>query len=67
MYAEVLIQYGVKSLDRTFTYKVPQGMTVNIGNKVKIPFANKEIYGIVLSIKESNNIADVKDIILILY
>ena len=24
MYADVLIQYGVKILDKTFTYKIPE-------------------------------------------
>lgn len=63
MYAEVLIQYGVKALDKTFTYKIPETIKVYVGNKVKIPFANKEIYGIVLNIKNSKELDDVKEII----
>ena len=27
MYAEVLVQYGVKALDRQFTYKIPEELT----------------------------------------
>ena len=63
MYAEVLIQYGAKVLDKTFTYKIPNNMIVNVGNKVKVPFVNNYIYGIVLKIKDSTEVEDVKEII----
>ena len=63
MYASVLIQYGVKVLDKTFTYKIPDGMKLFIGNKVKVLFANKEIYGIVIDIKDSTDIDNVNEII----
>lgn len=62
MYADVLIQYGVKILDRTFTYKIPANIIINIGNKVKVPFANKDIYGIVLNIKDYTELEDIKEI-----
>ncbi len=63
MYAEVLIQYGVKSLDKTFTYRIPSNMQVNVGNKVKVKFNNRNIYGIVLNIKKDKEISLVNDII----
>ena len=63
MYAEVLIQYGVKILDKTFTYKVPENIKVSVGNKVKVPFANNNIYGIVLKIKQDTELEEVKEII----
>jgi len=63
MYALVLIQYGVKVLDKTFTYKIPENMKVNIGNKVKVSFANKIIYGIVTSITDSTELDKVSEII----
>ena len=63
MYAEVLVQYGVKVLDKTFTYKIPDNMNISIGNKVKILFANKEIYGIITNIKKTCEIDDVNEII----
>ena len=55
MYAEVLIQYGIKILDKTFTYKIPQNLNIKKGNKVKILFANKEIFGIVTNIKNDTD------------
>ena len=63
MYALVLIQYGVKVLDKTFTYKIPDNMKISIGNKVKIPFANKIIYGIVTQIIDKTDLDKVSEII----
>ena len=63
MYAEVLIQYGVKILDKTFTYKIPSYLNVRRGHKVKILFANKEIFGIVMNIKETTELENVNEII----
>ena len=63
MYAEILIQYGVKVLDKTFTYKIPENMKVSKGNKVKVLFANKIINGIVLNIKENTELNNVLEII----
>ena len=55
MYAEVLIEYGVKSLDQSFTYIIPDHLkeTIKIGMKVLIPFGKKTINGFVTNIKDS--------------
>lgn len=63
MYADILIQYGVKVLDKTFTYKIPSYLDVKKGHKVKILFANKEIFGIVINIKNSTELEVVNEII----
>lgn len=63
MYADVLIQYSTKELDKTFTYKIPTNLTVFIGNKVKVQFNNKKIYGIVLNIKASTEYDEVLEIL----
>ena len=63
MYADVLIQYGVKVLDKTFTYKIPSDMNVLVGHKVKVLFAHKEIFGIVINIKNCSEVEDVNEII----
>lgn len=63
MYAEVLIQYGAKVLDKTFTYHIPSNMNVVVGNKVKVEFAKKQIYGIVLNIKMNTDLENVNEII----
>lgn len=67
MYAEVLIEYKVKSLDRTFTYEVPREMRniIKKGMKVTVPFGNgdKTINGFVTNIKEDCNLGNLKSII----
>ena len=64
MYAEVLVQYGSKSLDRTFTYKVPENLIgkVKKGMKVSIPFGRQSINGFVLNIKDSSDLDNLKEI-----
>ena len=54
MYAEVLIEYPTKKIDKYFTYKVPDVLRSKItrGMKVKIPFGQKEIQGFVINLKD---------------
>lgn len=63
MFALVLIEYGVKVLDKTFTYKIPNNINVKIGNKVKVLFNNKVIFGIVIDIVNDTDLDNVLDII----
>lgn len=66
MYAEILIEYPTKKIDKYFTYKIPSTLqgTINIGMKVKVPFGNKTINGFVMNIKnEYNNDYELKEII----
>mgnify|MGYP006896824561 CR=1 FL=1 len=55
MYAEVLVQYGVKSLDHTFTYIIPESLrnVLQVGMKVFVPFGKQEINGFVTKIKDT--------------
>ena len=64
MYANILIQHKIKSLDHTFTYHIPNELTneLEIGMKVRIPFGNSIINGIVLDIFNTYE-GDTKDII----
>ena len=57
MYAEVLVEYTNKAVDKTFTYIIPNNLIdiLNVGMKVKVPFGNKTINGIVLKIKKTYN------------
>lgn len=65
MYAKVLVQYGVKSLDRTFTYHIPESLVneIEVGMKVYVPFGNQKINGFVLEITNTSDVEDTKDII----
>lgn len=55
MYAEVLIEYNAKAIDKTFTYLIPDTLkdTIKVGMKVLVPFGTKEINGFVTNIKET--------------
>lgn len=54
MYAEVLVEYNAKSIDKTFTYLIPESLKkeLKIGMKVLVPFGNNLINGFVIKIKE---------------
>lgn len=68
MYADVLVQYGVKSLDHTFTYHIPDELVsdLTVGMKVLVPFGQKEINGFVVNISNVEPEIEVKDIISII-
>lgn len=65
MYANVLVQYGVKSLDHTFTYHIPDHLIdmVTVGRKVSVPFGHQNINGFVVSITNDALDGEFKDII----
>ncbi len=55
MYANIIIEYGNKAIDKEFTYIVPKIYQdkIKIGHRVKVPFNNKLIEGFVLSIQDN--------------
>lgn len=57
MYANVIIQYGNKAVDREFTYIVPISFReqIKVGHRVRVLFNNREIEGFVLSLFDSYN------------
>lgn len=66
MYAEVLIEYGIKTLDKTFTYIIPESLKeiIKPGMKVLIPFGSKTINGFVTNIKNNcENNFEIKEIV----
>ena len=64
MYADVLIEYNVKSIDKTFTYIIPKSMNAKIGMKVKVPFGKKTINGFIVDIKDNyDSDYDLKEIV----
>ena len=63
MYADVLIEYNTKVLNKTFTYSIPPTLNVKVGNKVRVSFANKTIFGIITNIKNESDIEKVNEII----
>ncbi|MGM9881780.1 MAG: primosomal protein N', partial [Bacilli bacterium] len=54
MYANVIIEYGNKAVDREFTYVIPSKYLdiIKIGHRVRVPFNNRLIEGFVLGIMD---------------
>ena len=65
MYAEVLVEYGAKALDRKFTYIVPDKLKtdIQVGMKVIVPFGNSTINGFVVNISDTSETNNLKEII----
>lgn len=57
MYAYCIIEYPVKTLDKAFTYKIPDTFKEKIkeGMKVLVPFNTSLVNGIVLKISDTYN------------
>ena len=57
MYANVLIEYNVKSLDKCFTYKIPDKLKniIKPGMQVVVPFGKTICNGFILSISDNYN------------
>lgn len=57
MYANVIIEYGVKSLNKTFIYKVPDELKdkIKVGMKVYVPFGAQEVFGFILELQNNND------------
>ena len=65
MYADVLVEYGAKALDKTFTYIIPDKLKndLKVGMKVIVPFGNTTINGFVINIKNTIDNDNLKEII----
>ena len=57
MYANVIVEYGVKALNKMFIYKIPNELLgkVKVGMKVYVPFGYQEVFGFVLEILDNND------------
>ena len=52
MFAKVIVEYPIKTLNKTFIYKIPENLIniLKVGMKVYVPFNVSEIFGIVIKI-----------------
>ena len=57
MYANVIIEYGVKTLNKTFIYKIPDELKdkIKVGMKVYVPFGKSEVFGFVMELQNNND------------
>ncbi len=50
--AAVAVDVALPHLDRTFDYRVPEGMTVAVGNRVRVLFAGRLVSGVVIAMHD---------------
>ena len=53
MFAQVIVDIVHEAVDRTFTYRIPDDMTLTAGQRVRVPFRYGEVDGIVLALTET--------------
>ena len=60
MYAQVIVDIAHESLDRVFTYRVPEGMTLQAGMRVRVPFGPHQKEGCVLGFSDQADLEESK-------
>lgn len=55
MFASVVIDQDTKALDKEFDYLIPDGMDIQVGMRVKVPFGARVLQGFVIDKKEISN------------
>lgn len=65
MQAQVLVELKAKSLDKTFTYEIPENLLdqVKVGVRVIVPFSSRKLEGFVLEIGNYNSNYNLKEIL----
>ncbi len=60
-YAEVAVAAPARP-GKTFSYSIPEGMTVRVGHAVQVPFGPRQLPGFAIEIVDVPNFADTRDI-----
>ena len=60
-YAEVSVNSPVAQR-RTFSYAIPSGLSISVGQAVWVPFGNKLLQGIVLELTRYPSVAETREI-----
>lgn len=66
VYAKVIVEIGVKAVDKMFTYLVPNIFRdkIKVGARVKVPFGNQTLEGFVLELVDNHEDSyEIKEII----
>ena len=53
MFAKIIIDQDAKALDKVFEYKIPQDMSVEVGERVIVPFGNRYLQGFIVGFEEA--------------
>ena len=60
-YAEVAVN-AAAPIRQTFTYRIPEGLSVGVGQAVYVPFGSRQLQGVVLEVTEEPAFAEARDI-----
>ena len=55
-YAEVIVDLSSEQVDRLFTYKIPEGLTLVPGQRVEVPFRRQSIEGFVIELSDETEL-----------
>lgn len=55
-YCEIIVDILSADTDKLYTYRVPEGMALCIGSRVKAPFGGRSVEGVVLGFKDEADI-----------
>lgn len=61
MFAKIIIDQDAKALDKVFEYSIPEGMQVEVGERVVVPFGARTVQGFIVGI-ESESLYDASKI-----
>lgn len=62
MIAEVLVEINFNNKEQTFSYLIPDNLSVEIGCRVLVPFGNRKLEGFVLNVHDHDKIKNNNDI-----
>lgn len=56
LYAQVIVDIVHENVAHTFTYRIPDGMTLTAGQRVEVPFGRMRKEGVVLSLTQETDV-----------
>ena len=60
MFAQVIVDIAHEAVDRVFTYRVPAGMTLQVGMRVRVPFGPRQKEGYILGFSDAADLPSEK-------
>ncbi|MBO4368028.1 MAG: hypothetical protein J5859_04880, partial [Clostridia bacterium] len=59
-FCQVIIDIAAEQVDRLYTYSVPEGMRIDVGFRVIVPFGHLEREGYVLALTDETDVSEEK-------
>ena len=55
-YCNVIVDITAETLDKLFTYAIPEGMALQIGQRVQVPFGSRKLEGYILALSDHTDL-----------